>query len=279
MTMRRSPSAPGTAVSMPARAAPALTGFVIAAAMTVLPATVVAMMTEPAAAAAVQETPYPAPEPTEALHRMGAYLGTLQSFEVVATSSIDLVTEDDRRIDLDGTNTYKVRRPDAFVIETKTDKKVRRFIYDGKRFTVYAPARGFYASVEAPPTIAEVLDVAADRYGIVLPLEDIFHWGDPANLPTGYTTAQHIGAVTVDGVATDQYAFAGPDIEWQVWIQQGDKPLPLKIVIVDRTDPARPEFSAKLAWNLNPRFDASTFAFTPAAADAPIRMADQGGSQ
>jgi hypothetical protein len=267
--MRRTPSAS-------TRAAPAVIGFVLAAAMTVLPAAVVTAMTQPAAA---QETPYPAPDPATALHRMGAYLGTLQSFQVVATSSIDLVTEDDRRIDLDGTNTYKVRRPDGFVIETKTDRKTRRFIYDGKRFTVYAPARGFYASVEAPPTIAEVLAVAADRYGIVIPLEDIFHWGDPANLPTGYTTAEYVGVATVDGVATDQYAFGGPDIEWQVWIQQGDKPLPLKIVIVDRTDPARPEFSAKLAWDTNPRFNDATFAFTPASSDAPIRMADQGGSQ
>lgn len=277
--MRRSLFAPATAAALPSRAAPALAGFVVAAAMTVLPAALVAVMTEPAAAAAVQETAYTAPEPTEALHRMGAYLGTLQTFEVVATNSIDLVTEDDRRIDLDGTNTYKVRRPDGFVIETKTDKKLRRFIYDGKRFTVYAPARGFYASVEAPPTIAEVLDVAWDRYGIVVPLEDIFHWGDPANLPTGYTTSQYVGPATINGVTTDQYSFAGDDIEWQVWIQKGDKPLPLKVVIVDRTDPARPEFSATLAWNLNPRFDASTFAFTPAAADAPIPMADQGGSQ
>ncbi|QTC90232.1 DUF2092 domain-containing protein [Brevundimonas goettingensis] len=262
--------------AMSTRAAPALTGLVVAAAMTVLPAVVVAMMTEPAVA---QETAYTAPAPAEALHRMGAYLGTLQSFEVTSTSSIDLVTEDDRRIDLDGTTTYKVRRPDGFVIETRTDRKHRRFIYDGKRFTVYAPARGFYASVEAPGTIAEVLDVAWDKYGIVVPLEDIFHWGDPANLPTDYTTAEYVGPVTVNGVATDQYAFAGPDIEWQVWIQRGDKPLPLKIVIVDRTDPARPEFSATLAWNTSPRFMDSTFAFAPAGGDKPIPIADQSGAQ
>jgi hypothetical protein len=276
MTMRRSPSASGSATSISPRAAPALTGFFVAAAMTVLPAAIITVTPQPAAA---QETAYPAPEPAEALHRMGAYLSTLNSFEVVATSTIDLVTADDRRIDLDGTTTYKVRRPDGFVIETKTERKLRRFFYDGQRFTVYAPTRGFYASVPAPATIKQVLDLAWDRYGIVVPLEDLFHWDDPAELPTGYTTAEHIGPATVDGVAAEQYSFAGDDLEWQIWIQQGDKPLPLKIVIVDRTDPVRPEYSAKLAWTLNPRFDASTFAFTPATSDAPIRIAAQGGSQ
>ena len=276
MTMRRTPSAPTSAPPVPARAASALTGLAVAAAMTVLPAAIIAMMPRPATA---QEAAYSAPAPAEALHRMGAYLSTVQSFEVVATSTIDLVTTDDRRIDLDGTTTYKVRRPDGFVIETKTDRKLRRFFYDGKRFTVYAPTRGFYASVPAPPTIKQVLDLAWDRYGIVLPLEDLFHWDDPAELPTGYTTAELIGTATVDGVSADQYSFAGDDLEWQIWIQQGDRPLPLKIVIVDRTDPARPEYSAKLAWNVKPGFDASTFAFTPATSDAPIRIADQGGSQ
>jgi len=255
-----------------------LSTLALTTAIAAAPAAILALA--PASAAAQSSTSQTsaapaAPDPATALHRMGAYLSTLDAFEVTSESSIDLVTEDDRRIDLDGTTTYKVRRPDGFVIETRTDKKLRRFIYDGKRFTVHAPARGFYASVEAPPTIAEVLDIAADRYGIVLPLQDLFHWDDPANLPTGYNHADYIGVATVDGVETDQYAFGGDEIDWQIWIQRGDQPLPRKIVIVDRTDPAQPEFSAKLSWTVNPRFNASTFAFSPASGDAAIRMAEQ----
>jgi len=216
-----------------------------------------------------------APEALAALQRMGAYLGTLQRFEVVSESSLDLVTEADEKIDLDGVTTYQVRRPDGFVIDMRTDRKERRFIYDGAQLTIHAPRRGYYATVAAPPTIREVLAVAEDRYGLTLPLQDLFSWGDPNALPHDLQAANHIGEVTIDGVQTDQYAFREGDIDWQIWIQQGDQPLPRKIVIVDRSDPTLPEFTARLRWDVSPSFSARTFAFVPGANDTAIPVAGQ----
>ncbi|WP_430284773.1 DUF2092 domain-containing protein, partial [Salmonella enterica] len=49
----------------------------------------------------------------------------------------------DQRIQLDGRTTYKVRKPNGFVIDYESDIKSRRFVYDGKNFTVYSPKLGF----------------------------------------------------------------------------------------------------------------------------------------
>jgi len=225
---------------------------------------------EPAAA-----PPAVAPEALAALQRMGTYLATLQRFEVTSESSLDLVTVADEKIDLDGLTIYQVRRPDAFVIDSRTDRKARRFIYDGRQFTIHAPQLGYYATVAAPPTIREVLTVVEDRYGVTLPLQDLFSWGDPDALPQDLTSASHIGEVTIDGVLTDQYAFREGDIDWQIWIQQGDQPVPRKVVIIDRSAPTLPEFTARLRWNVSPSFDARTFAFTPGAGDRAIPVAGQ----
>lgn len=46
---------------------------------------------------------------------------------------------------------YKVQRPDSFVIELTTAKKSRRFIYDGTSFTAFSPKVGYFATVLAPP--------------------------------------------------------------------------------------------------------------------------------
>lgn len=221
------------------------------------------------------EAPAVSPESLAALQRMGAFLATLQSFEITSESSLDLVTAGDQTIDLDGVTTYQVRRPDAFVIENRTDRKWRRYIYDGSKFTVHAPERKVFATVAAPPTIREVLDQAATQYGVELPLEDLFHWGDPDALPQNLTSGELIGITTIGGVETEHYAFRGPEADWQIWIQRGDQPVPRKIVIVDRSDPARPEYTARLTWNLSPTFDARTFAFTPAADDMAITFADR----
>jgi hypothetical protein len=213
------------------------------------------------------------PEAMQALQRMRTYLSTLTSFEAKSESSLDIVLESGQKVQLDGTATYRVRRPDAFVVETSTPRKQRQFVYDGRKFTVYAPQLGYYAQVDAPPTIRQTLDVAADRYGLTLPLDDLFRWSDAGADNTQIEAAFDLGEVVIDGATTTQYAFRQKDVDWQVWIEKGDRPLPRKVVIVDRTDEARPAYSARLTWNTNPTFAPSLFAFTPGKDAKAIQIA------
>jgi hypothetical protein len=204
------------------------------------------------------------PEAVAALKRMSSYLGTLSAFEVRSQTSLDVVTVSSQRVQLDGVVTYKVRRPDGFVIDVVSDLKTRRFIYDGKKFTIVAPKLDYYSSVNAPATIRQTLDQISDRYGISLPLEDLFRWNDPASARTDKLQAGFkVGTATLDGVETDQYAFREADVDWQVWIRQGDQPVPMKVVIVDRSDPANPAYTARLDWNVSPTLTPADFTFQP----------------
>ncbi len=179
-----------------------------------------------------------------------------------------------------GRRTYKIRRP-GFVIDYSSDIKSRRFIYDGKTFTVYSPKLGFYASVPAPGTNREVLDTIYEKFGISLPLEDLFRWGDGSQAARiqALKSAYEVGTATIDGVQTDHFAFREADVDWEVWIQQGAQPLPRKLVIVDRTDPARPTFIARLNWQLNPPFTDADFAFVPDANAKRIQLATYKGRE
>jgi hypothetical protein len=69
------------------------------------------------------------------------------------------------------------------------------------------------------------------------------------------------------------YAFREPEVDWEVWIQDGDQPLPRKLSIVDRTDPSHPTFTARLSWTINPTFKDSDFTFTPGADAKKIQLA------
>ena len=211
----------------------------------------------------------------DALKEMSNYLMAAKTLGIVSRASRDVVTNDGQRIQLEGTATYKVRRP-GFVIDYVSDIKSRRFIYDGKNFTVYSPKLGFYASAPAPGTNKEVLDTIYSKFGIALPLEDLFRWGsDGANAARiqALRSAYKVGTVTLDGVPTDHFAFREDDVDWEVWIQQGDQPLPRKLVIVDRNDPAKPGFSTRLQWQVNPAFTDADFAFVPDANAKRIQLA------
>ncbi len=237
-----------------------------------------------ASAAYAQPAPAPAapagaadsdidPDAIEALKRMSAYLGTQTSFELKSSGAFDLVLDDGQRLQFGDNATFKVRRPNGFVIERIGDYKDRRFTYDGKQLTVSSPRTAYYAQVEAPPTIRETLALAADRYGIELPLTDLFRWSEPGGgRADDIQEALYVGPALIDGTPTDHYAFREAEVDWQIWIAQGDSPVPRKIVITDRTDPSSPQYTATLSWNFRPAFDAQTFAFQAPAGALPIRL-------
>ncbi|MCH8616599.1 DUF2092 domain-containing protein [Sphingomonas sp. SM33] len=215
----------------------------------------------------------------DALKEMSNFLMSAKTLGIVSEGSLDVVTNDGQRIQLDGVTTYKVRKP-GFVIDYASDIKSRRFIYDGKTFTVYSPKLGFYASVPAPGTNKEVLDTIYQKFGISLPLEDLFRWGDSganADRVKALKSAYQVGTATIDGVETDHYAFREEDVDWEVWIQSSGDPLPKKLVIVDRSDPARPTFTSRLKWQINPAYSDADFAFTPDANAKKIQLATYKG--
>jgi hypothetical protein len=216
----------------------------------------------------------------QALRDMSNYLMKSQTLGIVSEGSLDVVTGDGQRIQLDGTTNYKIRRP-GFVIDYVSDMKSRRFIYDGKTFTVYSPKLGYYASVAAPPTNKEVLDTIYNKFGISLPLVDLFRWGDGANGDRikALKSAYDVGPATIDGTETEHYAFREADTDWEVWIQQGDQPLPRKMVIVDRNDPSHPTFTSRLTWQVNPTYTDADFAFVPDANAKRIELATYKGAE
>lgn len=213
------------------------------------------------------------PDAVAALRRMSSFLTSLKTAEITSNGSLDVVTDAGQRIQLDGVTNYKLRKP-GFVIDFNSDLKKRRFVYDGKTFTEYSPSSGFYASTAAPPTNRETIAAMYDHYGINLPLADLFRWSDPnGTREESLRSAYQVGTATLDGVKTDHYAFREGSSDWELWVQQGDQPLPRKLVIVDTSKPARPTFIARLDWRVNPPLTDKDFTFTPGANDKRIPFA------
>jgi hypothetical protein len=203
------------------------------------------------------------PEAVDALSKMSAYLRSIPAFQISLQTERDDVDIYGQLITLSGEATYKVRRPDAFAISLALPVLSRQYICDGKTVTVYDPNSQFYAKFQAAGTIRATLEMAVEKYGATVPLEDLFTWveGDPRSKKL--TSAHFVGKTRVGGQSTNQYAFRQPGLDWQIWIADGDKPAPLRIVIVAADDPARPQFQADLTWDTAPQFAGDAFVFSP----------------
>ena len=96
----------------------------------------------------------------------------------------------------------------------------------------------------APPTVARTLDAIRARYGIVFPVGGFHPDVGQENLLKNITAAGYIGTSRIDGVEYDHAAIRQTDVDWQVWIEKGETPLPRKLVITTKTQPTQPQFIA-----------------------------------
>jgi hypothetical protein len=205
------------------------------------------------------------PHAVEMLNSMGAYLRTLQAFQVQAALTTDDVTDDGQTVQSSSNVDLLASKPNKFRVEVTGDDVNRLYLYDGKSFTIWGQLTNYYATVPAPPTIPELIDKLTDQYGIDLPLVDLFRWGASTSDVKKIKSAVDIGISSIGGVTCEQYAFHQNDIDWQIWIQLGQYPLPRKLVIRTLTDEARPQHSEVLTWNLAPSFNTEAFEFEPPA--------------
>jgi hypothetical protein len=246
--------------------------------------TVLAVTLAILATAATAQKPAPAakavlePAAMAALQGMGAYLRTLKTFQVEAVTTDEDVLDDGQKIQYGGVTNILAQMPDRLRVEVSNDRRQRLWLYDGKTFTLFAERANFYATVPAPPTIGKLADMLEEDYGYGVPLEDLFRWGSPAWSADGITAATDLGPAVVLGTTCQQYAFRDAEIDWQIWIQKGDFPLPRKIVITTKTDEARPQHSAVYTWNLAPSFNAATFTFDPPAGAGKVVLEKAGST-
>lgn len=203
------------------------------------------------------------PDAMNALHRMGTYLRTLKAFQVEAVTTNEEVMQDGQKVQYTGEASLVARTPDRLRVSVRNDRRDRLYVYDGKQFTMLARRPNYYATVPAPPTIGELADAIDEKHGVQLPLEDLFQWGGPRSTDAAITSAMFVGRSEMGGVSCGHYAFRQEGLDWQVWIQLGDFPLPRRLVLTTMTDEARPQYTATYTWNLAPSFNDATFTFVP----------------
>lgn len=219
--------------------------------------------TMPAAQSASASQSEREPDAIAGLDRMGTALRNLRNFSVRADVTTEDVLTTGQKVQFGGTIDIDVRRPNGFRITSVSDRQARTIYYDGRTLTVVAPRVGYYATAPAPGTIRETLHAAADRFGLEMPLADLFVWGQDQRVSDRVTSAFRVGTETIGGQTCEQYAMRQEGVDWQIWIREGTQALPCKIVITTTDDPSMPQFSALFTWRPQQSFAANTFVFTP----------------
>jgi len=219
---------------------------------------------QPSAASEPQAEVNPVdPGAVQALKDMGGYLQTLKRFEVSTDLTGERVLADGQKLQHSASAVVQVERPNRMRAVMTSARAERRLAYDGTSVTLYTPMQKFYSTVPFTGTLAELVTKLEERYAVEVPLSDLFVWGTAEAPLDVIDSAMNAGQDFIGDELCDHYAFRQGQIDWQIWISAGGKPLPRKIVITNRADDARPQSVSLLDWNLKPGFTSKSFKFTP----------------
>ena len=204
------------------------------------------------------------PAATEILKRMSDYLGSLKQFSVHTQNTLEDMLDSGHRIDLDVSASVTLSRPNKLRAERKGDLGDQVFYYDGKTLTLYYPSNNVYATEPAPGTFEEMFIYLYQTLGFGMPISDLVYSDFFPLLMQDVTFATVVGKSYINGVKCDHLLFSRPGVDFQVWVTEGSKPLPLKYTVTDTANPGQLSISTIMSdWNVKPAVKDAQFTFVP----------------
>ena len=198
------------------------------------------------------------------LRRMSDYLAARKQFTVQTENTLEVVLTSGQKLQFASPATASVWRPNKLRADRKGDILNQEFFYDGKNLTLFNPKENLYATTAAPPTIDEMLDFAREKLDVIAPGAEILY-GNAADRMLKVTSSGFVvGPSVVGGVKSTHLAFRGAEVDWQIWIEEGGRPLPRKFVLTSKQVKGEPQFTVLVrSWDLAPKLTEQMFTFTP----------------
>jgi hypothetical protein len=212
------------------------------------------------------------PAAVQALKAMGATLQSLRRYEVSLDLTGERVLQDGQKLMHSARADVQVAQPNRLRAHTTTPTVQRVMYYDGKKVTLQFPDANYYSSVDFSGTVGELVERLKTHYGVELPATDLFIWGTSAAPFDNLQSAMNAGQAIVGNTLCDHYAFRQAGIDWQIWLSTGSNPLPLKLVVTNLGDEARPQSTTLFHWDLKPSFKDSSFTYVPRSGAKSIDM-------
>ncbi len=253
----------------------------LAAASGIVPAIVLwlapAAATSQAAAvkptAAVTPAPAPPLEPAalEKLKAMSDLLKSASTFTFTAKTDREQPSLNGPMLDFFGVSRVAVSRPNQVHVDTKGDLHDASLWYDGRTVAIYSAKSSFYGQTAAPSTIDETVLMLMDRFQLPLPVAGFLLKDPYAKMMEGVKTAFDAGVAEVDGTSCRHLAFSEEDADWQVWIEDGSRPLPRRLAVTYKKVEGAPRVVTALSdWNLSQAIPANEFVFVPPAGSTKV---------
>src|SRR5271165_1134428 len=196
------------------------------------------------------------------LKRMSVALGAAKAFTFQTNSTVEVPAKTGQFITLFATSEFALQRPNKLRVRVTGEVPNYDFFYNGQTVAAFAPNYNLFSVENAPGTIDAMLPVIEKETGIHFASAYVLFSDPYAVLTKDLISAVVVGSDTVQGDPCYHLAFRSPGVNWEIWIESGDRALPRRLVITYTDKMNFPRFLIEFShWNLHPWLNAGDFEF------------------
>lgn len=196
------------------------------------------------------------------LKAMSDYLASQQAISFAYDTNLEVVTEDHQKLLLASSGKIELGRPDKLRATRMGGFANVEMVFDGKTVTLFGKDANLYAQVEVPGTVDHLVEEMRDRLGRPVPGADLLLPDVYGELMKDVVDVKDLGSGVIGGVECDHLAFRTKEVDWQVWIAQGDHPRPCRYVITANKVDQGPQYSIQISeWRTGVDVAAEDYSF------------------
>ncbi len=213
------------------------------------------------------------PQADALLRAVSTHMQSLTAFSVTEKSLVDRVFPNGQKVAFSHKTVIKVARPDKLRAEAAGDAVSGVWNQDGTAFQVYDATSKAYIAFDVPPHLAAALDAAMAQLRLVGPMVDLLAEDPYKSMTQGVLEAVYVGESEVGGKPCHHLALRQLTRDFELWIDAGKTPWPLRLAVTDKTLHGDPRTLVEYTdWKTTSGFAAKTFAFTPPADAVRVKL-------
>lgn len=195
------------------------------------------------------------------LMRMASFVSSAPRFSVSLTTSYDTLQASGQKIEFGERRKLVLNRPARLRVETERSDGARTAaVFTGTEMVLIDATNKVYASEPQPGDLDESILHFVSDLGMRLPLAALLMRRLPDDLTRRVRSIDYVEKTNLLGPPSHHLAARGDTVDMQVWIADGPRPVPLRIVLTYKTEPGQPEFRAQFAeWDMAPAINEGTF--------------------
>jgi hypothetical protein len=214
-------------------------------------------------------------EAKKILKAMSDFLGAQKNLSFSFDSVFEVVTPTDQKLGLASSGVATLSRPDKIRFARSGGFVDYEILYDGKTLTFLGKNVNLFTQVAAPGTVDQLVDTLQDKYQRHMPGADLLMSNSYDELMQDVYDSKDLGSGVINGVECDSLAFRKNDVDWQIWIAQGDRPYPCQFVITSKLESADPQYTIQFAnWKFGNEVAADDFSFENSSNAKQVALAD-----